>query len=35
EELGLSDEDRRLGDIAAWLGGQALHPDAIIERLVW
>ncbi|MDP4003944.1 TIGR01459 family HAD-type hydrolase [Methylobacterium sp. NEAU K] len=35
EELGVSAEHHRLGDVAAWLGRQAVHPDAVIERLVW
>jgi HAD superfamily hydrolase (TIGR01459 family) len=35
EELGLSAEHHRLGDVAAWLSRQAVHPDAVIERLVW
>ena len=35
EELGVSDEHHRLGDVAEWLGRQAVHPDAVIERLVW
>lgn len=35
EELGLTAEHHRLGEIADWLSGQAVHPDAVIERLVW
>jgi HAD superfamily hydrolase (TIGR01459 family) len=35
EELGVSAEHHRLGDVAEWLGRQAVHPDAVIERLVW
>jgi HAD superfamily hydrolase (TIGR01459 family) len=35
EELGVTTEHHRLGDIADWLGQQAVHPDAVIERLVW
>ena len=35
EELGVTAEHHRLGDVAAWLGRQAVHPDAVIERVVW
>ncbi|SFL73925.1 TIGR01459 family HAD-type hydrolase [Methylobacterium pseudosasicola] len=35
EELGVSAEHHRLGDVAEWLGRQVVHPDAVIERLVW
>ena len=35
EELGVTAEHHRLGDVADWLGQQAVHPDAVIERLVW
>jgi HAD superfamily hydrolase (TIGR01459 family) len=35
EELGVSAEHHRLGDVADWLARQAVHPDAVIERLVW
>ena len=35
EELGVTAEHHRLGDVAEWLGRQAVHPDAVIERLVW
>ncbi|MCJ2080574.1 TIGR01459 family HAD-type hydrolase [Methylobacterium sp. J-090] len=35
EELGLAAEAAALGDVAEWLGRQAVRPDAIIERLVW
>jgi HAD superfamily hydrolase (TIGR01459 family) len=35
EELGVSAAHHRLGDVAAWLGRQAVHPGAVIERLVW
>ncbi|MGU3536443.1 TIGR01459 family HAD-type hydrolase [Methylobacterium sp. A54F] len=35
EELGVSAEHDRLGDVAAWLARQAVQPDAVIERLVW
>ena len=35
EELGVSAEHHRLGDVAEWLARQAVHPDAVIERLVW
>jgi HAD superfamily hydrolase (TIGR01459 family) len=35
EELGLTAEHHRLGAIADWLSAQAVHPDAVIERLVW
>jgi HAD superfamily hydrolase (TIGR01459 family) len=35
EELGVTAEHHRLGDVADWLGRQAVHPDAVIERLVW
>ena len=34
-ELGLTAEHHRLGDPAQWLAGQGVHPDAVIERLVW
>ncbi len=35
EELGVTAAHHRLGDVAEWLGRQAVHPDAVIERLVW
>ena len=35
EELGVTAEHHRLGDVAAWLARQAVRPDALIERLVW
>ncbi|WP_431311060.1 TIGR01459 family HAD-type hydrolase [Methylobacterium nigriterrae] len=35
EELGVLAEHDRLGDVAAWLGRQAVRPDAVIERLCW
>lgn len=35
EELGVTADHHTLGDIADWLGRQAVHPDAVIERLVW
>lgn len=35
EELGVSADHARLGDVAAWLGRQSVRPDAVIERLVW
>lgn len=35
EELGVTAEHHRLGDVAEWLAKQAVHPDAVIERLVW
>ena len=35
EELGVSAADHRLGDVAAWLAQQPVHPSAVIERLVW
>ncbi|AWN41044.1 TIGR01459 family HAD-type hydrolase [Methylobacterium durans] len=35
EELGVLGEHDRLGDAAAWLARQSVHPDALIERLVW
>lgn len=35
EELGVTAEHHTLGDIAEWLGRQTVHPDAVIERLVW
>ena len=35
EELGVSAEHHRLGDVAAWLAAQAVRPDAVIERLTW
>ncbi|MDP4025304.1 TIGR01459 family HAD-type hydrolase [Methylobacterium sp. NEAU 140] len=35
EELGVSAEHHRLGDVAEWLAEQSVHPDAVIERLVW
>ena len=35
EELGVTAEHHTLGDIADWLGRQTVHPDAVIERLVW
>lgn len=34
-DLGLTAEHHRLGDAAAWLGRQAVRPDAVIERLAW
>ena len=34
-ELGVTAAHHRLGDVAEWLGRQAVHPDAVIERLVW
>ena len=34
-ELGLTAEHHRLGDLAEWLARQSVHPDAVIERLVW
>ena len=35
EELGLTAEHHRLGEIADWLSAQPVRPDAVIERLVW
>ncbi len=35
EELGVSAEHHSLGDVADWLGRQAVRPDAVIERLIW
>ncbi|WP_132251821.1 TIGR01459 family HAD-type hydrolase [Methylobacterium segetis] len=35
EELGVLGEHERLGDAADWLARQSVHPDALIERLVW
>ncbi|MFC6789431.1 TIGR01459 family HAD-type hydrolase [Methylobacterium komagatae] len=35
EELGVTADHHTLGDIAEWLGRQSVHPDAVIERLVW
>jgi HAD superfamily hydrolase (TIGR01459 family) len=35
EELGVSAEHHRLGDVAEWLAKQPVHPTAVIERLVW
>ena len=35
EELGVTAAHHTLGDIADWLGLQSVHPDAVIERLVW
>ncbi|MER2264413.1 TIGR01459 family HAD-type hydrolase [Methylobacterium oxalidis] len=35
EELGVLAEHDRLGDAAAWLARQSVHPDALIERLAW
>ena len=35
EELGVTAEHHRLGDLAEWLARQTVHPDAVIERLVW
>ncbi len=35
EELGVTADHHTLGDIAEWLGRQTVHPDAVIERLVW
>ncbi len=35
EELGVSAEHHRLGDVAEWLARQPVHPTAVIERLVW
>jgi len=35
EELGVTADHHTLGDIAEWLGRQAVHPDGVIERLVW
>jgi len=35
EELGVTAEHHRLGEIAGWLAAQAVRPDAVIERLVW
>ncbi|MFF9553091.1 TIGR01459 family HAD-type hydrolase [Methylobacterium fujisawaense] len=35
EELGVTAAHHRLGDVAEWLGRQAVHPDGVIERLVW
>ncbi|MCJ2012127.1 TIGR01459 family HAD-type hydrolase [Methylobacterium sp. J-076] len=35
EELGVTAEHHRLGDVAEWLARQAVHPDAVIERLAW
>lgn len=34
-ELGLTAEHHGLGDMAEWLSGQPVRPDAVIERLVW
>jgi HAD superfamily hydrolase (TIGR01459 family) len=35
EELGVSAEHHRLGDVAEWLARQPVHPSAVIERLAW
>lgn len=35
EELGVSAEHHRLGDVAEWLSRQAVRPDAIMEWLIW
>lgn len=35
EELGVSAEHHRLGDVAEWLTRQPVHPDAVIEWLSW
>ncbi|GJD35619.1 TIGR01459 family HAD-type hydrolase [Methylobacterium aerolatum] len=35
EELGVSAEHHRLGDVAAWLAAQPVRPTAVIERLSW
>jgi HAD superfamily hydrolase (TIGR01459 family) len=35
EELGVSADHHRLGDVAEWLARQPVHPSAVIERLVW
>jgi HAD superfamily hydrolase (TIGR01459 family) len=35
EELGVTAAHHTLGDIAAWLARQEVHPTAVIERLVW
>ncbi|WP_449410571.1 TIGR01459 family HAD-type hydrolase [Methylobacterium komagatae] len=35
EELGVTADHHTLGDIAEWLGRQSVHPNAVIERLVW
>ena len=35
EELGVTAEHHRLGDLAEWLARQTVRPDAVIERLVW
>ena len=35
EELGVGAAHHCLGDVADWLGRQAVRPDAVIERLVW
>lgn len=35
EELGVSAEHHRLGDVAEWLTRQPVHPDAVIEWLNW
>lgn len=34
-ELGVTAEHHRLGEPADWLARQSVHPDAVIERLVW
>lgn len=35
EELGVLAEHDTLGEVAEWLARQEVHPDAVIERLVW
>lgn len=35
EELGVSAEHHRLGDVAEWLSRQSVRPDAVIEWLNW
>ncbi|GJE15707.1 TIGR01459 family HAD-type hydrolase [Methylobacterium marchantiae] len=35
EELGVVADHDTLGDVAEWLAGQDVRPDAVIERLVW
>jgi ribonucleotide monophosphatase NagD (HAD superfamily) len=35
EDLGVTAAHHTLGDIAAWLARQEVHPTAVIERLVW
>lgn len=35
EELGVLAEHDTLGEVSEWLARQEVHPDAVIERLVW